>query len=198
MAKKLTRAKHATKPKSVRRKPATPKNGANADNGGNAAAERAVIVTGKTGNINTGTQIVIKGSDAASRALRIYLDALRNACTQLPIAAMGGREETRKDVTLDQVYIALDTTQPAPEPKRKASLAHSTAHQRGLRPVASRGRLRTRGPLPQCATRRTRLFPSPVRSATRRSSRTPWPRPRADRSTRHSRRRRLGSSRSRG
>ena len=54
-------------------------------------------------------QIVLKGSDPATRALKIYLDALRSECTVLPIAAMGGDEEARRDVTLDRVYIDLDT-----------------------------------------------------------------------------------------
>jgi hypothetical protein len=64
-------------------------------------------------------QIIVRGTDPASRALKTYLGELRAECTVLPIAAMGGDEEARGDVTLDQVFIEFDTTTPAPKRNRK-------------------------------------------------------------------------------
>lgn len=43
-------------------------------------------------------------------ALRRYLSALRRACSALPLAAMGGDETPDEEITLDRVYIDLDTT----------------------------------------------------------------------------------------
>ena len=39
-----------------------------------------------------------------------YLEKLRKHCQVLPLAALGGEETTEEDITLDSVYIDLDTT----------------------------------------------------------------------------------------
>jgi formylglycine-generating enzyme required for sulfatase activity len=85
--------------------------------GGAIAQGKGAIALGEKATYAEGDLYVIKGTDPASRALRTHLTELRTACCVLPIAAMGGDEEARRDVSLDQVYIALDTTTPAPKPK---------------------------------------------------------------------------------
>jgi formylglycine-generating enzyme required for sulfatase activity/GTPase SAR1 family protein len=44
-----------------------------------------------------------------------YLESFNRVCLALPLAAMGGDEGADEDVTLDHVYIELDTTEPAAE-----------------------------------------------------------------------------------
>ncbi len=51
---------------------------------------------------------VAKAQEAAD-ARRRYLERLRNECRILPLAALGGEESIEEEVTLDQVYIALNT-----------------------------------------------------------------------------------------
>lgn len=46
---------------------------------------------------------------AAQTARRRYLHALHRQCNVLPLAPLGGEESAGDEVTLDQVYIALDT-----------------------------------------------------------------------------------------
>ena len=112
-------------PKPTPKKP-THSRARNKGDGAIAQGKKAVAV-GKDGTYigrdHIEKQIVLKGTDPASRALRVYLEALRTECTVLPIAAMGGDEEARRDVTLDKVYIALDTTSPAPNAKRAGKAA---------------------------------------------------------------------------
>lgn len=72
-------------------------------------------------------QIILTGRDPATLALKVYLEALRNECTVLPIAAMGGAEEARRDVTLDRVYIDLDTTIPVTVLDREGQRAFEAA-----------------------------------------------------------------------
>ncbi len=45
----------------------------------------------------------------AEDALQRYLERLKKECQILPLAAVGGDETADEDITLDQVYIALDT-----------------------------------------------------------------------------------------
>lgn len=54
------------------------------------------------------------GSDARRQALMRYLRTLHQHCHVLPLAAMGGEEGTSQEVSLDQVYVALDTTTRVP------------------------------------------------------------------------------------
>ncbi len=48
--------------------------------------------------------------DKAQKAFHLYLEKLRRHCNSLPLAALGG-EDADEDITLDKVYIDLDTTQ---------------------------------------------------------------------------------------
>ncbi len=50
----------------------------------------------------------IKGDENES-ARRIYLERMRRHCQVLPLAALGGEEGTGEEITLDNVYIDLDT-----------------------------------------------------------------------------------------
>ncbi len=45
------------------------------------------------------------------RALETYLNRLSRACLSLPLAALGGEDSVESDVTLDKVYIELNTTE---------------------------------------------------------------------------------------
>ena len=58
-----------------------------------------------------------RGEDAQTkeeRAFRRYLTQFRRHCNALPLGTLGGEEGVEEDVTLDQVYIAVDTTTDAP------------------------------------------------------------------------------------
>jgi formylglycine-generating enzyme required for sulfatase activity len=60
--------------------------------------------------------------DAAAktdRARRRYLERLRRQCHALPLAALGGAESDDHDLTLDQVYIDLNTTTRVPDKEGK-------------------------------------------------------------------------------
>ena len=51
----------------------------------------------------------------ADRGRRRYLERLRRQCHALPLAALGGVENDDQDLTLDQVYIELDTETRIPD-----------------------------------------------------------------------------------
>jgi formylglycine-generating enzyme required for sulfatase activity len=51
---------------------------------------------------------------AEAHARRCYLERLRRQCQALPLATLGGDETSDQDLTLDQVYIDLETTTRAP------------------------------------------------------------------------------------
>lgn len=63
-------------------------------------------------------------ADPVQKAKERYLTRLINECQTLPLAAMGGGDELKGEVTLDQVYIDLDTETfleyPEGEKRRKA------------------------------------------------------------------------------
>ena len=48
--------------------------------------------------------------EKVEKAFRSYLEKLRLHCNALPLAALGGEEGSEEDITLDKIYIALDTT----------------------------------------------------------------------------------------
>jgi hypothetical protein len=50
-----------------------------------------------------------------------YLERLSRSCQSLPLAALGGEEGADEDITLDQVYIDLDTTTRVPVENEKKS-----------------------------------------------------------------------------
>ncbi|RJP50852.1 MAG: hypothetical protein C4583_09980 [Anaerolineaceae bacterium] len=71
------------------------------------------LVATKGGQIHQTTNIFKAKSSAkqakAQKAYRLYLDKLRRHCNSLPLAALGG-EDGDEDITLDKIYIDLDTT----------------------------------------------------------------------------------------
>jgi formylglycine-generating enzyme required for sulfatase activity len=102
-----------------------------ATHGSVIATGRSVGVAGDDNTFMTGdvggdflapgaTKIVQPDSRAAAtrraeeRARCRYLERLRRQCQALPLAALGGEETGDQDVTLDQVYIELNTTTTLP------------------------------------------------------------------------------------
>lgn len=74
-------------------------------------------------------------------ARRGYLKELRATCQALPLAAMGEDESTGADITLDQIYIDLDTTAKVKvekgEQKRSGQADPFTRPGEGERPVTA-------------------------------------------------------------
>ncbi len=68
----------------------------------------SVVLPGGTLIVEDGTAAAAEA--AAARARRCYLEHLRRQCQALPLAALGGDETGDQEITLDQVYIELDTT----------------------------------------------------------------------------------------
>ena len=54
------------------------------------------------------------------KAYRLYLEKLRRHCNALPLAALGEDEGSEEDITLDKIYIELDTTQFRETPEGKS------------------------------------------------------------------------------
>lgn len=72
-------------------------------------------------------------ADPEQKAKERYLTRLINECQTLPLAAMGGGDELKGEVTLDQVYIDLDTETlrvdpAAEEPKGRERLRQEAVH----------------------------------------------------------------------
>jgi hypothetical protein len=90
--------------------------GAIAMSGGTAAGAGGVAVAGNVGQIVMQQIIMRSGMRADWAALRKrYLNRLCSHCCAFPLAALGGEVEPQKVVTLDQVYIELNTTVNLPE-----------------------------------------------------------------------------------
>ena len=71
-----------------------------------------VLGAGATKIVQDGTVEAAKVAEAKAR--RCYLERLRRQCQALPLATLGGDETSDQDLTLDQVYIDLDTTTRVP------------------------------------------------------------------------------------
>ena len=124
---------------------------------GAIAQDHSVAVSGgiaiggnSTGDVlNNSTKIINPDPAlaAAQTALQRYLSRLRERCIQMPIDAFGGLDGAEQ-ITLDQIYVALDTTdaiiQPilpedpsqaddAPEPTPKMAPGQSEEQRRPLR-----------------------------------------------------------------
>jgi hypothetical protein len=86
-----------------------------ATEGGVAAGAGGVAVAGDVGQIVLQQFIMQSGAPAGSANLRQrYLSRLRLHCCNLPLDALGGNVDPQKRVTLDQVYIDLNTTTSVP------------------------------------------------------------------------------------
>jgi formylglycine-generating enzyme required for sulfatase activity len=72
--------------------------------------------------------------EKAQNAFRSYLEKLRRHCNALPLAALGG-DDADEDITLDKIYIELDTTQ------SKEILEEASEKERkgGISGIISRG-----------------------------------------------------------
>ncbi|MBK8783149.1 MAG: hypothetical protein IPO22_15380 [Anaerolineales bacterium] len=72
--------------------------------------------------------------EKAQNAFRSYLEKLRRHCNALPLAALGG-DDADEDITLDKIYIDLDTTQ------SKEILEEASEKERkgGISGIISRG-----------------------------------------------------------
>ncbi len=80
--------------------------------GAQATGERGVSARDVGGHVVTGDNVVIGADPAQAEAARArirYLRRLYQRCNVLPLAAMGGDEGVGDEVTLEQVYVALDT-----------------------------------------------------------------------------------------
>jgi formylglycine-generating enzyme required for sulfatase activity len=86
--------------------------------GATAAGERGIAVQGDVeGHAVTGDGVTIHpdpAQSAARRARRRYLERVHQQCNVLPLAAMGGEEGVGDEVSLDQVYVDLDTKSRVP------------------------------------------------------------------------------------
>jgi len=85
--------------------------------GATAASERGVAARDVNGHIITGDNAVIHpdpAQSAAERAQKRYLERVHQQCNVLPLAAMGSEEGVGDEVSLEQVYVALDTRARAP------------------------------------------------------------------------------------
>jgi formylglycine-generating enzyme required for sulfatase activity len=58
----------------------------------------------------TAPDLQVIEQEKTNRARTTYLEKLRRHCQVLPLAALGGEETAEEDITLDSVYIDLDTT----------------------------------------------------------------------------------------
>lgn len=84
--------------------------GAMAMSGGAAAGAGGAAVVGNVGHIVLQQIIIQSGTRVDARDLRQrYLTRFRNYCLALPLPALGGDAAPQKSVTLDQVYIELNT-----------------------------------------------------------------------------------------
>ena len=94
--------------------------GAIAQNGSKAVGAGGVMIEG---GVHSGRDVILGSqtnifnplppdpeAEKRQRALETYLNRLSRACLSLPLAALGGEESTESDVTLDKVYIKLNTT----------------------------------------------------------------------------------------
>ncbi len=72
----------------------------------------APVIVGSGNVINNAPDLQKLAEQEREKARRGYLAELRAACQVLPLAAIGGDESGDAEITLDQVYIDMDTTTP--------------------------------------------------------------------------------------
>jgi formylglycine-generating enzyme required for sulfatase activity len=106
-------------------------------------AEKSQVATGD-GVTQVGRDLVqhihasptAKREEKTGKARRIYLEKLRRHCQSLPLAALGGEEGAEEDISLDSVYIELDTTTPKELPEDE-----SGAGRKSRRPAGETARI---------------------------------------------------------
>ena len=79
------------------------------DSNNNQIASHGGQITHITHNY-AGTPKSEAEKEKSQKAFRLYLEKLRRHCNALPLAALGG-DDIDEDITLDKIYIDLDTTQ---------------------------------------------------------------------------------------
>lgn len=86
-----------------------------------ASNQGTVVVAGSGARVHINPK-ALSGADSAVKHKKTprqkYLERLYRYCLTLPLAPLGGEEATEEEVTLDQVYIALNTTTPAIKDKK--------------------------------------------------------------------------------
>jgi hypothetical protein len=86
------------------------------DGGGAIAQGDGAVAVGEGGlyvggNYSVHVDSSGKDEEEKTEKARIrYLRNLRKFCQSLPLAALGGEEDAEEEITLDRVYIELDTT----------------------------------------------------------------------------------------
>ncbi len=78
-------------------------------NGAMALGQGATYVGGNY-TVNNAPDLRELEAEKRQKALEAYLSRLSRNCLSLPLNALGGEESSESDVTLDKVYIELDTT----------------------------------------------------------------------------------------
>jgi len=94
------------------------------DNSGKIIVERGDVTGHDKVTLGAGATYVGPGgtlnqapkADDATAARKRYLANLSRLCRALPLAALGGEEGADEEITLEDVYIDLDTTAPFPTP----------------------------------------------------------------------------------
>ena len=85
--------------------------------GAKAAGERGVVADEVHAPVITGDRstVIYDTKEARARkARRRYLKRLRQRCNVLPLAALGGEEGVGEEITLERVYVDLDTRSTVP------------------------------------------------------------------------------------
>ncbi|MFW6116647.1 MAG: SUMF1/EgtB/PvdO family nonheme iron enzyme [bacterium] len=107
--------------------------GAVAEGGAKAAGERGIAADQVHGPVITGddSTILYDAERIRIEKARVrYLKRLRQRCNILPLAALGGEQRVGQEVTLEQVYVGLDTRSAVPlteteKKKQQEKLGHS-------------------------------------------------------------------------
>jgi hypothetical protein len=94
-----------------------------------AAGERGVAVGG---DVLGSIYINPAAQDPVQKAKERYLTRLINEFQTLPLAAMGGGDELKGEVTLEQVYIALDTETPRDGRDRLRQQGRHSSEEKGV------------------------------------------------------------------
>jgi formylglycine-generating enzyme required for sulfatase activity len=98
--------------------------------GGDAVAAGGILIKGGVGGnvtITTAPNPHAVEAEKMEKARHRYLESLVRDCQFLPLVDLGRDPDTDKDVTLNDVYIALDTTHRVPVEEKKGKGKQNTA-----------------------------------------------------------------------